>query len=161
MWFLYLLLLFNAHDFHVSRTVLDYQPEENTFQVRLHVFTDDLELALEARGADSLRLNTKWEHARADSLISDYIRSVIKLQRENGQTASFRYLGKESSDDYMATWIYFYLDLPSSTGNYILTNRLLTAIYHDQQNIVKVDGTNDPVLRLLTKNDQKMEFTLP
>lgn len=161
MWFLYLLLLFNLHDFHVSRTVLDYQAEENTFQVRLHVFTDDLELALKARGADSLRLNTKWEHPQADSLISVYIGSVIQIQQENGQFAAFRYLGKESSDDYMATWIYFYMDLPSDQGNYILINRLLTAIYDDQQNIVKIEGTNEPVLRLLTVDDQKMEFTLP
>ena len=159
MYIILTLLVF--HDFHVSRAVLDYQPSENTFQVSLHVFTDDLELALQQRGHDSLRLNSPREYAKADSLIADYLRSVIRLTNQQGAQAALKYLGKESSDDYMATWIYFYLEPPSPQGNYILYNSLLTEVYDDQQNIVNVKGTKDPFIKLLSKSDLKISLSLP
>ena len=161
MYFIIILFTLITHDFHVSRAVLDYQPQENTFQVSLHVFTDDLELALQQRGHDSLRLNTKWEHPKADSLIALYIQSVLQLQTKNGEVAGFRFLGKESSDDYMATWVYFYLDPPTPKGKYTLYNSLLTEVYDDQQNIINVKGTKDPFIKLLSKSNQKVHLFLP
>jgi hypothetical protein len=161
MFLLILLSFLLPHDFHVSRMVMDYKAEEEHMEVSLHVFTDDLEYALQNRGHDSLRLNTKREISTADSLIADYLMEVIQLNHESGKSAMIRYLGKEASKDYMATWIYFYIELPENKGEYNMKTSLLTEIYDDQQNIVNLRGTKNPKLSLLTREEQEFIFHLP
>ncbi len=140
----------SAHDFHVSRLTMDYQPEEHHFEVALHVFTDDLELALQERGAPKPRLNTKSEWKDADDFIISYLNDVLRFKAHSGDYIKLEYLGKEPSDDYMATWIYFYWKLPEEKDEYYLKHRLFHEIYEDQQNIFKLKGCEPKGLRLLT-----------
>ena len=138
------------HDFHVSRLTMDYQSEEHHFEVSLHVFTDDLELALQERGAPKPRLNTESEWAEADDFIISYLNDVLRFKTLSGDYMKLEYLGKEPSNDYMATWIYFYWRLPEETDEYHLKHRLFHEIYEDQQNIFKLKGCEPEGLRLLT-----------
>ncbi|SRR6056297_595122 len=157
---LILSLLFSEseHDFHVSRLTMDYQSEERQFEVALHVFTDDLELALRERGAPDPKLNTKSEWKDAEAKIQSYLSDVLQLKTVAGTNVIFEYLGKESSDDYMATWIYFYWKLPSDENHFILKHRLFYEIYDDQQNILKVKGCQPEGLKLLTSQDSNVEI---
>lgn len=157
---LYILSMFTqepAHDFHVSRLTLDYQEDERQFEVTLHVFTDDLELALQERGAPNPKLNTENEWEGADLSIKSYLSDILQLQSITGTKATFQYLGKESSDDFMATWIYFYWKLPEDQNQFVLQHRLLHEIYDDQQNILRIKGCEPEGLKLLTAQDTEVE----
>jgi len=161
LWLFLLLSFSGMHDFHVSRMTMDFNPEEQALEVSMHIFTDDLELGLEAMGHPGILLNTPKEPAHADSLIQVYLERHLDLEHEAGGSARFRWLGKESSDDYQATWIYFYLDLPSNTGSYTLKQDVLTEVYDDQQNIVNLRAVEDPALSLLTGDQPYFKFELP
>lgn len=160
-WFFLLLSFTGLHDFHVSRMTMDFNPDEQALEVSMHIFTDDLELGLEAMGHPGILLNTPKELSNADSLIQIYLERHLKLTHENGTKASLRWLGKESSEDYQATWIYFYLDLPSNTGAYTLKQDILTEVYDDQQNIVNLRAVKNPSLSLLTGDQPYFKFELP
>ena len=146
------------HDFHVSRLTLDYKKDEHQFEVMLHVFTDDLELALQERGAPPARLNTPGEWEKAEESIQSYLADVLQLKLPSGELLSLEYLGKESSDDFMATWIYFYWKLPKAEHEFTINHRLLHEIYDDQQNILKVVGCDPEGLKLLTSEHTKVNI---
>jgi len=75
---------------------------------------------------------------------------VLQFKTLSGDYMKLEYLGKEPSNDYMATWIYFYWRLPEETDEYHLKHRLFHEIYDDQQNIFKLKGCEPEGLRLLT-----------
>ena len=148
-----------VHDFHVSRLTLEYKPEEQHFEVALHVFTDDLELALKERGATNLRLNTEFEAAHADDLIVSYLDDMLQLKSGDDHRIYMEYLGKEPSDDFMASWIYFYWNITEEVDQFRFTNRLFHEIYDDQQNIFKLVGCQPRGLRLLTSQKDEVIIT--
>lgn len=147
-----LLLAFPDHDFHVSRLTMDYKHNENHFELALHVFTDDLEFALMESGLENPKLNTKNEDPNVEKSIISYLNDVLLLKGKNGKAIPLEYLGKESSDDYMATWIYFYWKLPESEDEFHFQHRLLHEIYDDQQNILRITACDPNGLRVLTDN---------
>lgn len=148
----------SVHDFHVSRLTMDYEAEEHHFEVALHVFTDDLELALQERGAPKLRLNTESEWGESDDVIISYLNDVLRFRSSSGNKIRLQYLGKEPSDDFMATWIYFYWKLPEDEDQFHLKHRLFHEIYDDQQNILKLKGCEPMGLRLLTSQSDEVSI---
>lgn len=149
------------HDFHVSRLTLDYQKEEHQFQVSLHVFTDDLELGLAAAGYKDLRLHTEGESAQAENALVSYLNRVLKLSTPDGEIISMEYLGKEQSDDLMASWVYFYWKVPPEIDQLVLNHRLLHDVYEDQQNIVKLEGCEPKGLHLTTDPKDEINIECP
>jgi hypothetical protein len=148
----------DAHDFHVSRLTLDYQEDKHQFQVSLHVFTDDLELGLALAGYENLHLHTKNASSEAEKALISYLDRVLILSTPKGKNIPMEYLGKEQSDDLMASWVYFYWKLPAGVNSLHLNHRLLHDVYYDQQNIVQLKGCEPRGLHLTT--DQKDELNI-
>jgi hypothetical protein len=129
------------HDFHVSKAMMRYVPEDRALQISMHIFLDDLELALEQRGAESLFLCTEKEVSGSDVLIYQYLQDRFQLKLD-GKSHPYQWVGKEVSDDLAATWIYLEVtDLPT-LREIEITHQVLTEVYDDQQNIIHLELPN-------------------
>ncbi|MDH3652401.1 MAG: hypothetical protein OEQ53_22110, partial [Saprospiraceae bacterium] len=102
---LFLFLASPAHDFHLSKTDINYNQQNRSLEITMHVFIDDLELAMAHQGMDSLYLATSKEHKDADAFIWKYLTSVFQITVD-GQTIPLNFLGKEESEDLIAIWCY-------------------------------------------------------
>ena len=131
---------FGVHDFHLSKSTVNYDTDTNALQVTLRIFIDDLETALAAEGIEGLKIGTGIEVDSADYFVAGYIADHFVLTTA-ADTLSYDYLGKELSDDLQAIWCY--LELPLEDGlptgaDLTLHNTILLADFADQKNVVTV-----------------------
>jgi len=149
MWISLFLALFTSlsaspvdlHKFHVSRCMVEYNAQEQALQMSMHVFLDDLELALAERGADSLHICTKMERSDAEYYLGRYLEEQVQFSID-GQPVTFTFLGKEISDDLQAVWCYLEVkDLPPFR-EMTVTYEVLLDLFDDQKNIMHIVGPN-------------------
>ena len=123
------------HDFHVSKCDIDYSVDENSLQITLHIFIDDLELALEKAGSDNLKLGTENEHPDTERRVEKYFSDHIHIS-VNEESITPKYLGKEVSEDLSAVWCYLEVTGLERPRIVSISNKLLLEIYDDQKNIL-------------------------
>lgn len=119
--------------------MVEYNEAERALQMSMHIFIDDLEIALAERGADSLFICTRMESPDADKYMARYLEEQIRFVVD-GRPVSFTFLGKEVSDDLMAVWCYLEIVDLDPFEQLEVTNRLLLEIYDDQKNIMHIIG---------------------
>lgn len=126
------LMVFNVtmHDFHLSKSTVNYDEPSSTIQVSTHLFIDDLEVAL---GNKTLNIGTDKEDRYADLYIAEYIEKHFLFIASD--TLKYQFLGKEVSQDYTAVWCYF--EVPVDTpAKLTVVNNVLIETFMDQQNLV-------------------------
>ena len=126
-----------AHEFHISKCIIEYAPSENSLQIMMHLFLDDFELALSKRGGIDLKLCTAKEKEGADEFIVDYLRDHFGMII-NDKLRSFNYIGKESSEDLIGVWIYLEIEDITNIDKIEIQNSLLTELFDDQNNLVQI-----------------------
>lgn len=152
--------LAEVHEFHVSRARIEYAEDAQEWQISLHVFIDDLEKALAEKGSSDLFLGTARESAKADEYLESYVRRYFKLY--NGeQELQWQWLGKETSDDLTAFWIYLYISNARPDQPLKVQNKILLDMYSDQQNMVQVRGAKGNLKNYLFYQDYWEEEVLP
>ena len=135
------------HDFHVSRTELNVNREEGILEVGVHIFIDDLELALEEHTEVALYIGTKMESELADTMIEMYLKDHLKL-KESDRILTWQWAGKEVTEDLSALWIYMYFET-KCLGPFQISNTILLETYDDQKNIVEFyDGESRQTMLL-------------
>lgn len=145
------------HPFYVSICQIDHNPEAKSLELTFKIFTDDLEKALEAQGTGKLYLGDPREAQEADRYLYNYLKSQVVIV-VNGDTAAFRYVGKEVEMD--VTWCYVEIASVAEVKKIAVANRILLEIYEDQTNIVhvKVDGKQKSMLLRKGKIADAVEF---
>ncbi|RMG82164.1 MAG: hypothetical protein D6714_11790 [Bacteroidetes bacterium] len=127
------------HQFHVSKSLLEYKAADQSFQVSVNIFIDDLELALKKSGHPGLFLCTEKESPEAEKIIFDYLRQKIQV-KINGAPASFDWVGKEPSDDLATIWCYLEITQVPDPASLFVQNEILMETFDDQKNIVQIIG---------------------
>jgi len=152
------LLLVPAHDFHLSKALVEYDSRDQALQVTLHIFLDDLELALQQRGAEeALFLCTEKEHPGANEYLERYLSQAFRLWVD-GRPVEPAYLGKEISDDLMAAWCYLEVRDLERPGQLTIDNQILMQVYDDQKNIISIRTDGQPVdYFLVVRGDTRRE----
>ena len=155
-----LLFLLPLHDFHVSKTDLNYKTSQEALQITVHVFIDDLELALEDYGSSNMNLFTKSESLSADSLIAVYLNKSLEIKIDKEAIAPV-YIGKEISDDLSAAWCYLEFENLSPFKSMSLKNSILNELFEDQKNIVnfKIDSKSK-AFHIMDRDVDYKEFKL-
>ncbi len=125
------------HAFHLSKTDIVFQPKEKTLQITMHLFIDDLELALEKQGQTSLLVGTEKEKAGANNLIANYLQQNFTLT-VNGKKTPVVFLGKETTSDRQALWLYLEVKNLKNVNALTVENKTLTEVHADQKNMVQV-----------------------
>lgn len=126
-----------VHAFHLSKTDIVFQPKEKTLQITMHLFIDDLEIALEKQGHKSLLVGTEKEKTSANDLIVNYLKQNFGLTINN-KKAVISFVGKETTADRQALWIYLEVKDLKSINALAVENKILTEVHADQKNMVQV-----------------------
>ncbi len=127
------------HAFHISKTDMVFNPKEKTVQITMHIFIDDLEIALEKQGIKGLAIGTNKEKKEANDLIFKYLQNHFLLKMNN-KDAAYQMLGKEPATDKQALWIYLEVKNIKELKNIFVENKVLTDVFSDQKNIVQINA---------------------
>ena len=127
------------HEFHLSRTRVEYLPQNQEWQISIHIFIDYLALAMSQKGTPNLFLGTKKESPQADGYIQAYLQRFLKLT-EGEQALSWEWVGKETSEDLAAFYLYLTVPQVVSPKRLRVSNQLLFDTFADQQNMIQIIG---------------------
>jgi hypothetical protein len=124
-----------AHDFHLSRSEINYETKSGELQISAHIFIDDLEDAIALSGQKGLYLCTDREHPDGEKAMEKYINSRLTLKVKD-KKVHLVLLGKETSKDKMAVWCYLEVTGIKNLRELMIDNKILTELFNDQKNIV-------------------------
>ena len=146
----------DTHEFHLSKTTVNYNTEEMAIQVSTRIFIDDLELSLKELGYDSLKICTRKEKENAEQLIQEYINEHLIIKMD-GSDLEFSFLGKEQSDDLAAVWCYLEAYDVKAFNEMSVSNTILISQFDDQKNITMIQVDKERVAHLLFTSDNTIE----
>ncbi len=154
----YCILFFSSidHDLHLSKMDLKYDTEEKAIQIVINVFVDDLEAALAERGNDNLKILTEKEAIETDSLILDYFYDMLDLEVDR-EPVSLTFVGKESSEDFMAAWCYLEVPDVENIKKLTLSNQVLLDQFDDQRNVVIIKKDRKRVASFIFDDIKQVE----
>jgi len=148
--------LVDSHEFHMSKTTINYDTEEMAIQISTSIFIDDLELSLKELGHDSLKFCTRNEKEDAEVILLDYLKKNLIIDAD-GVELSFSFLGKEQSDDLAAVWCYMEIYDVEPFKEISISNTILTSQFDDQKNITMVQVDKDRIAHILFTTDKTFE----
>lgn len=128
-------VIFNlqAHPFYVSVTQIDYK--ENSLQITLKVFIEDLEMALQNSGQPKLFLGEEKENKNSNQIILNYLNDKFSIKVNKGDPEPYIFIGKETEDD--AVWIYLEVKRKvKRVSSLEVKNSIITEKYESQTNLV-------------------------
>jgi hypothetical protein len=144
------------HAFHLSKTDMVFQPKEKTLQITIHLFIDDLEIALEKQGKKSLSVGTEKEKLGTNELITNYLRQNLNLTINNIKMP-FSFVGKEATADRQALWIYLEVKDLKNIKTLAVENKVLMEVHPDQKNMVQVIIPTKKSASFVLENNKKTE----
>lgn len=153
-----LLLAPPVHDFHVSKTNVRYVAEREQVQVEMHVFLDDLELALTEAGAPKLYIGTQQEMPQTADHLARYLEKHFVIEW-NGATLPVGLLGFEMSEDLEALWIYLAADHPEPPTKVSIQQTVITEVFADQRNMVKLFSGEQSSTLLTSRDQPRADYT--
>ncbi len=126
------------HDIHISKCLIDYNPEDEALQISVHIFLDDLEEILAENGAKKLYICTPKEKKEAEKFIYLYLQKQFNLKVDD-KAVAYNFIGKESSEDLLAVWCYLEVPKIKSPQSLEISSKILMDLYDDQLNIINVN----------------------
>jgi len=150
--FLLFTLAFTSHKYYLSLTQIEYNKDQDSLEVIINVFMDDIEFAINKEYSVDLRLTTKQELEDVDSYFQKYLRKNLRFL-VNKELVNYNFIGKEYEGDL----VYFYLEVNVSDSPVSLEvyNTILVTYFEQQQNIIKFKNGSDRQSKILSKNTNK------
>ncbi|MDG1979953.1 MAG: hypothetical protein P8I35_00820 [Flavobacteriaceae bacterium] len=150
--FLLFTLAFSSHKYYLSLTQIEYNKDQDSLEVIINVFMDDIEFAINKEYSVDLRLTTKQELEDVDSYFQKYLRKNLRFL-VNKELVNYNFIGKEYEGDL----VYFYLEVNVSNSPVSLEvyNTILVTYFEQQQNIIKFKNGSDRQSKILSKNTNK------
>ncbi len=137
--FLFCSVQANSHPFYVSICQIDFNKENQTLEISVKTFVNDLLLALKNGGAPELFIGEKRENAKTDDYIYDYLKRNLKI-KVNGKAVNYSFIGKELETDVV--WSYLEIEGVAQLKKIEVECSVLTEVFDTQSNIIQVnDGT--------------------
>lgn len=129
------LLAFTIHKYYISLCEIEYVEEQQSVQIILGIFIDDLEVVLNNEHKTNLNLGTENEAKNSDSYYEAYLNNHFKVII-NKEEAFYNYIGKVYDDDIVR----FYLEIQDikQLQSIEVLNNCLIKDFEDQQNIIKI-----------------------
>jgi hypothetical protein len=150
-----------VHDFHYSRSEVNWNETAHTWQVVVRVFTDDLESALDKISPDTspLNLGDKKERNDANTLIAVYFNAAFQ-GNAIGTTENdlqWSWVGKEV--DFDLTYLYFESQPLPDHHLISLTSTLFHELFEDQVNEVAFQAKEKSLREWLTLEAPQTAFS--
>lgn len=146
------LFAFSMHKYYLSNTQMEYVEKQQSIQIIINVFMDDIELAINKHYKVDLQLTTKKELSNSDIYFEKYLNEKLKFKIDE-QPVSYSYLGKEYEGDL----VYLYLEIANvkDPKQIEVQNTILTANFDDQKNVVQLKNGKKRTSEILTKKNDK------
>ena len=134
--FLPILLSFAVHKYYLSVSDVVYNEESQSLQIITRLFYDDLEMVLQERYDETIRVDATQDQEALDKYIKKYIKQKL-LITVNESSVVLDYLGKEYEDDYVVCYIEV-TKLPE-IEKLEIENTLLMDLFTEQKNMMHTD----------------------
>lgn len=149
--FLFLGVLFSqAHPFYVSICQLNYNEQNQSLEISVKIFADDLLVGLSEEGHDKLYLGESREDEHTDEYIYNYLKQNIRFKVNDNDVVPV-FIGKEMEKDVV--WTYLEIDGIPELNDIEVDCYLLTDVFSDQSNIIQVNKNGKIKNLLLSKRD--------
>ena len=126
-----------AHEFYLSITQIEYNPESKSLEVAINLTGHDLEYVLEKSGAPKMNLgSTELEHKDADNYIQKYLLKMVAFYI-NDSLYEYSFIGKEVHKDDNV-WLYIEVLHVDKPDIITMKNAVLSDYFPKQQNHVHV-----------------------
>ncbi|MEL6256150.1 MAG: DUF6702 family protein, partial [Bacteroidota bacterium] len=122
------------HAFYVSIHDIRFDQEWGKFDIKIKIFTNDLEDALIKYGHARFFLNTQQEMQGADLAITRYIQEKVKLNIGK-KDLYLNFNKKEYLED--ASWIYLEAEAGCQPRAFNISSKILLELFADQTNIIR------------------------
>jgi hypothetical protein len=144
-----LTLFIGLHPIHVSVTEVDFDRKEQSLQIMMRVFIQDLETTLRSTlNNPELDILQPGGGLTTDRLVTDYLNDHFKISLD-GKQQKTKYLGHEQEGDAFI----FYIEVSNvkTWKTIFVENDIIMSTYSDQSNLVHVYvDDNVKSLRLTT-----------
>lgn len=146
------LLAFSLHKYYISLCEIEYIEEQQSLQITLGIFIDDIELTLNKDYNKILNIATKQEVDSIDTYYKKYLNKHFQISANN-KLQSYTYIGKEYDGDIVR----FYLEVSNilHLTSIEIINTSLFRDFKDQQNIIKINANNIHKTFYLTRKNDK------
>lgn len=144
------------HEFHLSRSIVNYDSDQEVLQITTNIFIDDLESALSQYGAENLQISTDSEKEIAEEYIFGYLLSNLIIKND-GKELPFEFIGKEPSDDLQAIWCYMEVKLDTQINDLDIENNILNDMFDDQKNMTTIQVDKKRIKDILFTIDHTTE----
>lgn len=139
--YIFIILTAVLHPFHVSVCSIHYAHEDESLQITMKIFADDLEEALNeppyrSDGEPYLDVLNPKDPQIIDDKVEQYIRKHFELA-VNSEVVEPVFLGYELED--LAMWCYLEVTKVKKVDTIKIRNSILTESFDDQVNIVHID----------------------
>ncbi len=130
---------FTIHKYYVSLCEIEYIEEQQSIQIIIGLFIDDIEFSLNKIHNTNLYLATPKEFLNIDGYYEAYLNKHFKI-KVNNSNKNYIFIGKEYNDDIVR----FYLEITGiqSINSLEINNNCLFEEFEQQQNIVKLKIKN-------------------
>ncbi len=145
------------HPFYVSVIDINHNTKEESVEMSIRIFTQDLEETLQKYSTAKIDMVHPTNKAVLDKQINDYIKQKLQL-KINGQTATMQYVGYEIQLE--SVWIYFEVPKIKQLKKVDINCTILYDFQNIQSNIfhVKANGTEKSYKLDYPKNTTLFEF---
>ncbi|MEZ4775940.1 MAG: DUF6702 family protein [Bacteroidia bacterium] len=152
VFLLFFLLSAASHPFYLSVTEIDYNTDNQSLEVSIKLFTDNLNQALIKQGNSP---ETAGE--TTDIQVQNYLKEKLVVT-VNGKPVEFEFLGKEVLPD--VTWCYLEGKNIPAIKNIKVKNLMLLEVFDSQKNIVHLDiaGRKKSLLLQRGKVEEELAF---
>ena len=146
------LFAFTVHKYYISLCEIEYIEEQNSLQITLGLFIDDIESTLNKNHHTTLNLATKNEVEIVDKYYNEYLNENFKVV-VNNKLKTYKYIGKEYDSDIVR----FYLEITAidTLKSIEVTNTSLFRDFENQQNIIKIKANNKNKTFYLSRKNVK------
>lgn len=146
------LFAFTTHKYYISLIKVEFKPENESVQITMRIFIDDLQKVINETNNISIELAVKDEAQNTNNLIRQYVKDHFKIEI-NSKNNAYQYLGKEYESDI----VYLYLELKNikKIKSIEISDTMLMEHFPEQKNIVKLNINNTKKTFFLTADENK------
>ena len=155
--FLIPIFAFSMHKYYISLTNIEYKKENNSLQITVKLFIDDLQETINNTYNTNHELTLQNERSEVDSLIVKYSTDHFKIEL-NETATKYLYLGKEYDSDVV--YLYFEIENIQNFYSIGIQNNMLIEFFPEQKNIVKLNINKKKKSFILTSENDKEMFDL-
>ncbi len=152
----YLWVAVLLHPFHISVTEINHNEANESLEISIKMFSDDLEDALNKRFGKRLNLGLEDQHPDTEVYLALYLADELGLS-QGGQDLTVDYVATESNIE--TTWCYLEVSGVQSLNQLSIRNEIMFESFDDQKNMVHVRAKGETHSLLLDRRSRLGQLT--